>query len=981
MQKKNSSRISLNGLWSFKLFDQPEFIPADIISEQFPFTDTIQVPSNWQLHGYDQPIYTNIQYPFSEQAPNVPVANPTGVYRRTFELSATQIQQQVRIIFEGANSILYLFCNGQYIGMSKDSRLPCEFELNSVVQHGTNSLTAIVVRWSDGSFLEDQDMWWLSGLFRDVTLLLKPAFAIEDYSIRTTFDGCYKDANLKIITRTSHVALQEAASVKASLYDKDYLITEDIQQFGSAPVDEHGGYEEITRHDIHISHPKKWNDETPYLYTLVLSLYDHNGTLLDSEQTMVGFRQVEIIHGQLCINGQPLLIRGVNRHEHHPERGHAITIKDMEADVQLMKQFNFNAVRTAHYPNHPGFYELCDRYGLYVIDEANLESHGMRPCSRLSEDPLWLNAYLERITRLVLRDRNHPSIIIWSLGNESGIGKNHHAMYQWTKAMDESRPIQYEGGGADTTVTDIICPMYARVDQDQPHPAVPKWSIKKWVSLPDEQRPLILCEYAHAMGNSLGAFYKYWEAFRQYPRLQGGFIWDWVDQGLTQTTNDGQKFFAYGGDFGDLPNDRQFCINGLFSPDRKPHPTAFEAKFCQQHFQFNLLSTTPLTLSVTSEFLFRNTDNETLHWSITENGRPIDTGNASLQIPARETVALTILELLPEPQPGKEYLLTLQVVKSHGTRWCDAGHTIAQAQFPLPMSSQLPKSHRSHGMVSIDSTNDVVISAGKSTWRFDTASGELCSWSKEDSELLAKTPIDNFWRAPLDNDIGISEAHHVDPNAWMVRWERAGLNNLIRKPSGFEVFQGRDTVSIKSTQQYQANGAIPLETEWVYNFQGDGRVVLDVVVHVAPGLPPLARVGLELALACPLDMIHWYGRGPHENYPDRNLSALLGRYSSTVDDFTTPYIFPSENGLRTDCRSATVGKLTIAGNFHLGVSRYSQPVIAAAKHTHQLHEDNCIYVRIDSEHMGVGGDDSWSPSVHEEFLLKKTTYSYRLHLT
>ncbi len=400
------------------------------------------------------------------------------------------------------SSAFHLFCNGRWVGYSQDSRLPAEFDLTPYLQSGRNRLAVLVLRWSDGSYLEDQDMWWLSGIFRSVSLLHKPSRHLMDMRVTPELDACYRDGRLKIALQVANGA---GLSVEANLYDGSERVATLRQPIGTQAIDEKGAYDDRAELWLDVAAPRKWSAETPHLYRLTLTLLDEQGQAIESEACDVGFRVVEICGGLLRVNGQPLLVRGANRHEHHPAKGYAIDRATMERDLLLMKRHNFNAVRCSHYPNHPDFYRLCDRLGLYVVDEANLETHGMTPMGRLARDPAWSNAFLERATRMVARDFNHPSIIIWSLGNESGYGPAHDAMYGWIKRSDPSRPVQYEGGGADTPATDIICPMYARTHQDQPFPAVPKWALAKWIGLPDEHRPLILCEYAHAMGNSLGA--------------------------------------------------------------------------------------------------------------------------------------------------------------------------------------------------------------------------------------------------------------------------------------------------------------------------------------------------------------------------------------------------------------------------------------------------------------------------------------------
>lgn len=976
------SRRSLNGDWEFVLYDRPEDVDPAFLEQAGGVrgSSQITVPANWQCEGYDKPIYTNVQYPFRVDPPRVPAANPTGCYATEFEVFEADLSRQSRLIFDGVNSAFHLWCNGQWVGYSQDSRLAAEFDLSQYLRPGTNRIAVMVLRWSDGSYLEDQDMWWLSGIFRDVTLLSKPRVGIEDFVVRTELDACYQNATLRVQSRLS----QPGHRVAAQLFYQGQAVTEAITaRPGNTEVDERGGFRDRVDQCLPVAQPRLWSAETPNLYRLVISLEDDNGQVLDCEACDVGFRQVEIKDGRLCVNGKPILIRGVNRHEHHPQRGHAVSIPDMEEDIRLMKQFNFNAVRTAHYPNHPAFYRLCDRYGLYVIDEANLETHGMDPSSRLSDDPQWLNAYMERAVRMVQRDRNHPSIIIWSLGNESGLGANHHAMYQWIKQSDPSRPVQYEGGGADSAATDIICPMYARVNTDMPLPeSVPKWAIQKWIGQPGETRPLILCEYAHAMGNSLGSFDGYWRAFRQYPRLQGGFIWDWVDQGLNRTSDQGEQYWAYGGDFGDTPNDRQFCINGLIFPDRSVHPTLYEAKRAQQFFQFELLGTQPLRVAINNEWLFRSTDNEQLHWTLSQDGQVIAQDEQPLDLEPGTTSTLTLASTCPDPEPGSVYHLTLWIEQPQPTSWSEAGHESARAQFQLPSAAALARPERGTEAAPEGQLDDRTLSVTGPTFalRFDRHSGRIEDWRHQGKSLLREPLTDNFWRAPLDNDIGVSEADRIDPNAWAVRWEQAGLNQLEASCEHLEWGRTANHLWVVTEHNHLHQGETRLQSRWRYRIDNKGRIDLEVTVTAAEGLPPLPCVGLTFALAdCP-DEIDWLGRGPHENYPDRLLSADFGRYRLPVDALHTPYIFPSENGLRCDTRQLKAGPIRVEGHFHFGVSRYSQSNLAEARHSHELNADPGLYVNLDGYHMGVGGDDSWSPSVHPQYLLRERRYHYQVTL-
>lgn len=966
------SRLLLDGDWQFSFFDAPERVPSEWIEQDLADATTVQVPGNWQLQGFDRPIYTNIKYPFPCDPPRVPAQNPTGCYSRTFNLPADWLASgQVRITFDGVDSAFYLFCNGRWVGYSQDSRLPAEFDLTPFLQAGQNRLAALVLRWSDGSYLEDQDMWRMSGIFRSVALLHKPERQLMDVRLTPVLDACYRDARLKLEVQASVGA---GLLVEAALYFGDALVMSKRQPLGTAPIDEKGAFEDRSELWLEVPAPHKWSAETPHLYRLTLALLDEQGECIECEAYDVGFRAVEIRGGLLRVNGQPLLIRGANRHEHDPALGHVVTPAAMALDLRLMKQNNFNAVRCSHYPNHPEFYRLCDRLGLYVVDEANLETHGMTPMGRLARDPAWSGAFLERVTRMVARDFNHPSIIIWSLGNESGYGPAHDAMYQWVKGSDPSRPVQYEGGGADTPATDIICPMYARTHQDQPFPAVPKWALAKWIGLPGETRPLILCEYAHAMGNSLGGYAEYWQAFRTHPRLQGGFVWDWVDQGLDKLTDDGRHFWAYGGDFGDTPNDRQFCCNGLLFPDRSPHPSLAEAKRAQQLFELRLVSQQPLVVEVVSDYLFRATDNERLHWQLREDGRVLQEGECPLSLAPQAGAALTLLASLPAFAPGSLVSLDLAIVQPAATAWAEAGHEVARQQFILPSPLALPVAF--HCTALLEQPDHWLAAAAGSEWQLDKVSGRIRNWRKQGREQLKEAIADHFYRAPLDNDIGTSEADHADPNAWIARWQEAGLNGLQHRCLGMTASPEQGVIVV--THGYFADDSLKLLTRWRHAFSADGAMQLAIEVEVAPGMPSLPRIGARLWLVDEVmtatDGVSWLGRGPHENYPDRLLAADQGRWQLPLDGLHTPYVFPTDNGLRCDTRQLQLGDIDIQGRFHFSLSRYSQQQLALARHQTDLVAEGGLHLCLDGFHMGIGGDDSWSQSVRPEYWLRPGSY-------
>ncbi|CNC60625.1 beta-D-galactosidase [Yersinia frederiksenii] len=984
-------RRLLNGQWAFSYFTQPELVPDDWVEHDLPEATSLPVPANWQLHGFDTPIYTNVQYPIPVDPPRVPQENPTGCYSSHFTLEPHWLSSgQTRIIFDGVNSAFYLWCNGQWVGYSQDSRLPAEFDLTPYLQTGDNRIAVLVLRWSDGSYLEDQDMWRMSGIFRDVSLLHKPDIHLRDIHIATHLSPEFSSANLEVIAAINiplldinNLQITEAYQVRVQLFLADTLVADLQQPLGTQAIDERGNYTDRTHLNLRVTSPLLWSAEQPTLYRAVVSLLNSEQKLIEAEAYDVGFRQVAVHQGQLKVNGKAVLIRGVTRHEHHPQTGQAIDEESMLQDIILMKQHNFNAVRCSHYPNHPLWYRLCDRYGLYVVDEANIETHGMQPMGRLADDPQWFSAFSERVTRMVQRDRNHACIIIWSLGNESGHGATHDALYRWIKSNDPTRPVQYEGGGANTAATDIVCPMYARVDEDQPFPAVPKWSIKKWIGLPDESRPLILCEYAHAMGNSFGGFARYWQAFREHPRLQGGFVWDWVDQSLIRNDENNQPYWAYGGDFGDTPNDRQFCMNGLVFPDRTPHPSLYEAQCSQQFFQFSLLSTTPLVISITSEYLFRNSDNEQLYWRIESEGKLVLEGNFELNLSPESTQHYTLAEQLPTIDKLGNLWLNVEVRQTKATSWSSNNHRCAWHQWHLPQAlsftrhSQAKVATPSHLQLQQDAHHIMVVHQ-QQRWQFSRQTGLLEQWWVGEKAMLLAPLRDQFVRAPLDNDIGISEATRIDPNAWVERWKKAGMYQLEQHCLSLQADKLSHSIQISAEYGYKFADEQLLHSHWLYHFDQHGRMTIDVRVQIATLLPSPARIGMCCQLSDVAENVDWLGLGPHENYPDRQLSAQFGHWQQSLSQMHTPYIFPSENGLRCNTRNLNYGNWQLTGQFHFGISRYSTQQLMTTNHQHLLKPEPGTWLNIDGFHMGVGGDDSWSPSVHTDHLLTNEVYQYKV---
>lgn len=981
----STSRQSLDGDWSFELYESPDSVPA-----AWPCGEdsqkTVVVPGNWQLQGFDKPVYTNVKYSFPVNPPRVPEQNPTGCYRRSFFLDGAAIHERTYLVFEGVDSAFFVWCNGHFVGYSQDSRLPAEFDITDCVIAGDNQLAAMVLRLCDGSYLEDQDMWNLSGIYRSVYLISKPQAHIRDYRLNTAF---YNEYETGLLSGEIFCSDEATGALRITLLDtKGNMQLTKILDIGTDWIDERGCYEDRCRFEFEIPNVLPWSAESPRLYRLVISLLSPDGQLLDCEATQIGFRTIEIDCGQLKLNGKPLLIRGVNKHEHDAETGHFETLDQVAADIRLMKAHNFNAIRCSHYPHQVGLYDICDKLGMYVVDEANIETHGLIPMSRLSDDEDWASAYLERFSRMVRRDYNHPSIIIWSLGNESGYGVNHELMYAWLKKEDPSRPVQYEGGGADTAATDIICPMYARVDEDLPSPyGRPAHSLKAWAEKQlgegERARPIILCEYSHAMGNSLGNFSDYWEAFREYPSLQGGFIWDWVDQGISQYDSQGRHYYAYGGDFGDEINDRQFCINGLVFPDRTPHPALFEAKRVQQPFVFAVAEgRSSISVSIASEYLFRETDNEELHWRLGSLTETISSGSKTIRIKPGGKTSLTIAHQSLDRDLFEELVLELWITTVNATVALPAGHEVARHQaLILGLRDQRPTSL---AQAPIEESIDAFLMVSPSTrWSLCRRTGFLVGCEYYGQPLLLGPVSDCFVRAPIDNDICSSDIDNPSTQAWLARWRESGLFDLKHTCLDVTLSEG----IVVSCHEYlgEKYGKLTclMRSRWTYSFNVDGSVDVSVKVEANESLLPLPRVGARLILRRLPETVSWLGRGPHENYPDRKQSADLGYWCLPRGAMHTPYIFPSENGLRCDMRCAQLGDFAIerlGTDLAFSVSEFDIDTLMRARHTNELDTADVLHVHIDGFHMGVGGDDSWSPSVKPPYLLNVREYCWGFKL-
>jgi beta-galactosidase len=981
----------LNGRWKFHLAPRPAQVPEGFYGEDYDVSgwDEIAVPGNWQLLGFDdKPIYTNVHYPFEPNPPYVPEENPTGCYRTTFTVDPGWQGRDVYLLFESVDSAFYLWVNGQEVGYSQGSRLPAEFDVTPYVRAGENMLAVQVLRYSDGTYLEDQDMWLMSGIQRDVILYSKPKVCLWDYTVRTAFDPQYEDATLNVEAYITRVPDMASYRVEAMLYDADGnpIFAQPI----SAPVGDETSYWAKTKTacamiEQRVAQPIPWTAETPYLYRLVLTLRSPSGEAVDHESCRVGFRQVEILDGVVLLNGKRLVVRGVDRHEHHPQRGRALTDEDMIRDIKLMKQLSFNAVRTSHYPNHPRWYDLCDEYGLYVVDEANIETHGVH--GELSNTPMWAHAYMERATRMVLRDKNHPCVLFWSLGNESGLGPHHAAMAAWIRAYDPARLVQYESGYPGPEVSDVLCPMYPDLD----------W-VRQVLADPDEERPMIMCEYAYAKGNSTGNFFKFWDVVAELPRFQGGFIWDWQDKALLHTTDNGVEFWAYGGDFGgDFDYDRdnedpQMCCNGIVGPDLTPHPGAYEVKKVQAPVSVGAGSDVDVLagkFTVWNKYHTLDLSHLDVAWELSEDGTAIQSGNlAPPSLGPGERGALSIPFTAPEPRtPGAEYYVRIRFALAADTPWAPKGHEIAWDQFRVPFQVPPKVVVRVADMPDLEMTtaaDSVVIQGADFQVAFGRAEGTITSYQVREQVLLVEGPRENYYRAPTDFDLLMG-----NPPASVHKWRAAGLDRLVRTVTAFETQQiSGQAIEVRVRSRLCAEGkADGIDSEVVYCVYGNGEIAVNNRVEIGERLPFVPRIGLELVLPDELEQMVWYGRGPHENYVDRKRGAAVGLYRSTVSEQFFPYVFPSECGGKEDVRWVALTNeggngLMVIGldSLHIDALRYTVQDLAAAGHPHELRRLDRVILHLDGWHMGVGGDDGWAAHVHDEFLISPGKYRYALRL-
>ena len=991
-EQENSSYFrSLNGYWKFNWVKKPSERPTDFYKEDFNIDNwnEIDVPSNWQMRGYGIPIYTNVIYPYSINTKEIPKIdhnyNPIGSYRRDFNIPLEWEEKEVFIHFAGVKSAFYIWVNGEKVGYSQGSMTPTEFNITKYIKPNKNVLAVEVYRWSDGSYLEDQDMWRFSGIFRDVYLYATPKVHIRDFFAQSDLDNDYKDAILKVKLTVRNFGSKDVENnkVEIALLDSDHqFVASEILETETFAIKSNSEIQMELQSNI--DNPKKWTGETPYLYDLIIKLKNSNNEVFEVEHCKIGFRKIEIHeNGSFLINGKSIIFKGVNRHEHDPDHGRAIPYSRMVEDIILMKQNNINAVRTSHYPNHPKWYDLCDRYGIYVMDECNLESHGLRNVLPASL-PEWTNACVARMVNMVERDKNHPCVVIWSLGNEAGMGNNFKIMKEETLKIDTTRPIHYEGD-YNQEIVDIISSMYLSPKQLEKNLRRNKTGHQGMRVKLSNIKPYVLCEYAHAMGNSLGNFQEFMDVFEKYPNAIGGFIWDFIDQGLRKFSNKGEEFWAYGGDFGDEPNDGNFCINGIVLPDRKPNPALFEVKKVYQNIKIYPINLLEGVVLIHNQYNFIPLNDILFEWELTANGKIIQTGileNLNIEPDERKEVVIPFQK--PNLEPNTEYHLKIVSTLKKETLWAEKGYIIAWDQFEIPYTplkvtynlDVIPE-------ISITELKDIYeISGDDFKLKIGKVTGVLESYVYKSVELLTSPLVPNFWRAPTDNDLGLTDLDLKSIPSFDFSWKDTSKNRSLKSITCKRVNKSVITIpvlfNINNSEQ---------DLSIHYTIYGDGNMIIKD--DVRPSIN-MGRFGMQLAVQKGFNQLTWFGRGPHETMLDRKTGGALGIYSGSVDELIHNYIKPQENGNKTDVRWAALTNnekigifVSDIGSTNLSVSvwPYSLEDLESAKHTYDLPRREFNTFNIDYKQQGVGGDIPAVAVIHNKYkLLGNEEYSYSFRI-
>ncbi len=985
---------SLNGIWKFKYSDSPSSRPVGFFEDGYDLSDwaDIPVPSNWERHGYGYPIYVNVPYPFDIDEPNVPTEeNPVGSYQRVFEVPSNWAGREVFVRFGAVSSAFYLWVNGEYVGYSEGSKTASEFNITEVARPGKNTIAVEVYRWSTGSYLEDQDFWSLSGIQRDVHLYARPKQRVRDYFVHTPLTNNYTDGDFSIdVELVNNEANTKSGTVSVQVLDGETPILERSSKLSLKPG--------VTQQNLAglIRNVKPWSAEIPNQYTLLIELGDDRGKTLEAISQRIGFRTVEITNGRFLVNGQLVKLKGANLHEHHDVTGHVVDEETMLEDIRLMKAANLNAVRNSHYPQPERWYELTSEYGLYMVDEANIESHGYGydHDKTLGNKPHWKEHHLDRTQRMLERSKNYPAVVIWSLGNEAGDGVNLGATFNWIKSRDLSRPVQYETEGDINLVgeqhSDFHSSMYWR-----------HWDLEQYAQTHND-RPFVLIEYAHSMGNSTGNLKEYWDVINNHEVLAGGFIWDWVDQGLVEHDENGTPYWTYGGDYGpaDVPSSGNFNFNGVVFPDRSIQPAYWEVKYAYQEVDFTAVHLLGGEIKVHNNYDFLSLDGFYLDWQLTGNGRVVSEGSSDdLGIAAGSSETVKLWKSLPKQTSGEEYHLTVHLISNDARSLLPVGHEYASEQFELPNLAGAAKQAKSpRGKVKLKQNANLLTISGKGfAYGFNPETALLSSINYGEGELMLKPMEPNFWRAPTDNDFG----NYMQD--WAAVWHDAGSNRRLLDFSTEK--QGRGSVIVTADYAFDdASGNEVARWSATYTINAAGELHVSNSFDRQADLPALPRLGMNLELIRPLDQVEWFGRGPFENYSDRKLAAHVGIYQNKVEDHYVAYMRPQENGYKTDVRwlsliddkqsgiSFKADELISFGAHHNRLEDFVPPVKIAITsedgpgardnekrvnvHVNDVKPRDLISLDIDFGQMGVGGDDSWGKRTLQKYSLNKQSYDY-----
>lgn len=935
---------NLNGVWKFMFLDAPEYSPEGFFNSDFDVTkmDDITVPGNWQLQGYGKMHYSDLWYNFPINPPYVPTENPTGIYKRTFFVEESYRDKKIIIRFCGVDSAYHLWINGKKVGYSKVARNESEFDITDIIRVGEeNDVTVRVYQWSDGTYLEDQDMWWESGIFRDVELIGVPKDGINDYKVIADLDDEYKNGIFKVeaflrTTKEVNVTFELVDAGENTVFTKTVVAKE-----GKACIDEV------------IADVNHWTAETPYLYKLFMTVED-DGQIVEVIPQNVGFRNIRLNGETFLVNGVAIKFKGVNRHDYSPQNGRVVSREEIEKDIILMKQFNINAIRTSHYPNSYYLYDLCDEYGMYLIAETDLECHGFELTGDykwITDDPSWELAYVSRMTRMIERDKNHPAIIFWSLGNESAFGCNFRKMTDVAHEMDPTRLVHYEGD-FDVESADVYSTMYTWIENPK-KPYLMKDIIEK------SKKPHIHCEYCHAMGNGPGNLKDYQDLVYAHDKLQGGFVWEWFDHGIESFTESGEKYYRYGGDFGDDPSNKDFCIDGLIMPDRTPSPGLYEYKKVIEPITTTAVDIQKGIINLLSRYDFANLDRFNLVYKVMEDDVILQTGFMAVpSIEARANKDITLPYDLSaiKVKPGAHYYVNISYQLREDTSYASSGHELATAQFELPLYKE-GIVVRPEGILNVEKEHTTLhVKGANFSLDFNLVNGNLMNIVRDGMQVLSKGPRLTLWRAPISNDMEIIDKLK---KVYFLHLEHEVVMNIDYHMEGNILKVEVDTINSTT------NSAWHFKTKYVYTVCPSGDILIDVEgtpsgrVDLAPDMLP--RIGVSMHLDKSMEHVRYFGMGPGENYADSKEAAQMGLYANTVDGLFTNYVIPQENGNHMGCKWVSMtndrgmGLLaSTEGDFNFSASWYEDKDLDDAKHTCDLVKRDYIVFNVDYKQNALG---------------------------